>query len=270
MKQQIKNFIKGALRRLGIGISRYDTLQRLLAIEKANVKAIDDLELLRSLDEEIAGRAIPLLDKSKSQLRQDIFVLGELGFKRKGFFVEFGATNGKELSNTHLLEKEFGWRGILAEPARIWHRDLKKNRSASIDFECVWKETGKTLNFNEVDIAEFSTITDFSSRDKHSEARRKGTTYSVNSISLVDLLSRHEAPHRIDYLSIDTEGSEYEILEKFDFDTYKISVITCEHNFTENRKRIFDLLTLNGYERKFENLSKFDDWYVLQWRPEGR
>ena len=65
--------------------------------------------------------------KCKSQLGQEIFALIENDFKRDGFFVEFGATNGLELSNTHLLEKEFGWTGILAEPAKTWHEDLYKN-----------------------------------------------------------------------------------------------------------------------------------------------
>jgi hypothetical protein len=66
----------------------------------------------------------------------------------------------------------------------------------------------------------------------------------------------------IDYLSIDTEGSEYEILSHFDFEKYHFKIITCEHNFTPARERIFSLLTKNGYARKCENLSKIDDWYV--------
>jgi hypothetical protein len=54
---------------------------------------------------------------SQSQYKQDIFVLTQLGFKRNGYFAEFGATNGLELSNSYLLERQFGWSGILAEPA---------------------------------------------------------------------------------------------------------------------------------------------------------
>ena len=49
----------------------------------------------------------------------------------------------------------------------------------------------------------------------------------------------------IDYLSIDTEGSEYEILKAFDFKKYKISIITCEHNFSKDRDKIFNLKNID-------------------------
>jgi FkbM family methyltransferase len=204
-----------------------------------------------------------LLSKSRAQLRQDIFVLAELHFKRNGFFVEFGATNGVDLSNTYLLEKEFAWSGILAEPAKAWHKALSTNRSASIETKCVWRDSNSILEFNEVDQAEYSTIQSFSSSDVHTETRMKGNSYEVQTISLTDLLRKFNAPNKIDYLSIDTEGSEFDILEAFDFDEYQFSAITCEHNHTPNREKIFDLLTRHGYTRKFEQLSSWDDWYVL-------
>lgn len=204
-----------------------------------------------------------LLQQSKSQLRQDIFVLHQLGYRRDGFFVEFGATNGVELNNTYLLEKHYGWKGILAEPARCWHDALQANRSAHIDTRCVWSHSDVTLTFREADAAEVSTIESFSHCDGHSTVRESGRSYPVTSISLVDLLEQHQAPGVIDYLSIDTEGSEYEILRHFDFAKYQFRVITCEHNFTAARENIFQLLTHKGYQRVYEKLSQFDDWYVL-------
>lgn len=168
------------------------------------------------------------------------------------------------LNNTHLLERDFGWRGILAEPAKCWHADLSKNRTSKVDFDCVWEETGLTLDFSEYDSKELSTLSAFSSKDFHSSTRKDGISYKVNTVSLMDLLRRHDAPREIDYLSIDTEGSEYAILKAFDFNSYEISVITCEHNYSENRAGICELLASKGYKRKFENISRFDDWYVLE------
>ncbi|MCK5819112.1 MAG: FkbM family methyltransferase [Psychromonas sp.] len=204
------------------------------------------------------------MELSKSQLKQDLFVLSELQFKKNGFFVEFGATNGIDLSNSYLLEKEFAWQGILAEPASMWHQDLKKNRNTAIETKCVWNKTGETLTFNQTEVGELSTIDKFSNVDGHSTTRKKGTLYEVETISLIDLLKKHQAPCTIDYLSIDTEGSEYDILKDFDFNQYQFKVITCEHNHTPMRKKIFDLLTSNGYKRKFTHLSDFDDWYILK------
>ena len=126
----------------------------------------------------------------------------------------------------------------------------------------MWKDSGSILSFNEVNIAVLSTINLLSDSDLHSETRKNGKTYDVETIALNDLLSKYDAPKIIDYLSIDTEGSEFEILNGFDFSKHSFRVITCEHNFTPMRKKIFDLLTKNGYERCYEEFSQFDDWYV--------
>jgi FkbM family methyltransferase len=204
-----------------------------------------------------------LLRNSRSQLRQDLFVLSELNYKRNGYFVEFGATNGLDLSNTHLLETQYDWTGILAEPATRWHADLDKNRAAKIDKRCIWRCSGESLVFNETDSPEFSTIDCFSSSDGHAKARESGKKYSVETVSLMDLLIEHKAPRVVDYLSIDTEGSEFDILENFDFESYKFKIITCEHNYTPMREKLSALLQNNGYQRKYEDISQFDDWWVL-------
>jgi hypothetical protein len=79
---------------------------------------------------------------------------------------------------------------------------------------------------------------------------------------LLDLLRSHNAPKFIEFLSIDTEGSEFEILEKFDFQSYRFGAICVEHNFADTRGNINKLLLANGYVQVYENLSDFDDWYV--------
>jgi FkbM family methyltransferase len=223
-----------------------------------------DLQLLQKMSVEHASKFIQYLSKSNSQLRQDLFVLSQLNFKTNGYFVEFGATDGVGISNTYLLEKEFGWKGILAEPAKYWHNNLKSNRNAHIETNCVWSESNSILSFNEVNDVEFSTIDVYSDTggDYHKQTRKFGKTYNVKTISLNDLLLKYNAPKNIDYLSIDTEGSEFEILNTFDFAAHRFNVITCEHNFTPMREQILDLLTKNGYNRVYQEISQFDDWYI--------
>jgi FkbM family methyltransferase len=263
-------FAQAALAKTGIGVMRNKSLIKLkeeywklkkAAINESN--ASRDLQFLLALPNHKGSLLLKYLTKSKAEYRQDFFVLSELNFKHEGYFVEFGAANGHAGSNTYLLEKEFSWNGILCEPARIWHAELKRNRNVNIDTRCVWSQSGVTMDFNEVSLAPaLSTLNPFSSSDYHSESRQKGVTYEVETISLNDLLSKYNAPTNIDYLSIDTEGSEFEILKTFDFSKYRFSCITVEHNHAPMHKNIYSLLTENGYARKYVEFSQFDDWYV--------
>ena len=240
------------------------TLARNSSIAALNAAAARgrDLDFLEAMPDAQVAELLKLLPQSQSQLRQDLFVISELGFKRGGFFVEFGAASGKELSNTWLLEKHFGWSGILAEPAKCWHARLAANRGCVIEHRCVWKSTGDSLEFAEAREAEISTLTSFKEGDQHAASRRSSRHYQVETTSLNDLMVDHKAPDKPDYLSIDTEGSEFEILQAFDFKRHPFKVITCEHNFTPAREKIHGLLTAAGYVRKYERISDFDDWYV--------
>jgi len=204
------------------------------------------------------------LMRSSSQLLQDLFVLFCLQNKQGGFFVEFGAADGVNLSNTVLLERAFQWKGILAEPARRCHAALAKNRTgAAIETRCVWSATGAKLEFTETPSVEYSTMTALVDKDFNRGDRRGGEIYTVETISLNDMLRQHHAPRTIDYLSLDTEGSELAILRPFAFNEYDVTVITVEHNFCEpDRSETKTLLTANGFVRVFEALSVFDDWYV--------
>jgi FkbM family methyltransferase len=202
------------------------------------------------------------LKHSQSQLGQDIFVLDFTDFKVGGTFLEIGATDGVALSNTYILEKCFGWTGFLCEPARGWREQLIKNRTSTLVFDAIWNVSGATLDFKETLQKEFSTISHFSDLDTLSRFRSDGSHYPVNTLSLADLVISHGIPNDLDYLSLDTEGSEFDIIENIDFELFHPKVITIEHNYTKNRERIFTLLTSFGYKRKFEGLSRWDDWYT--------
>jgi FkbM family methyltransferase len=228
-----------------------------------------ETERFRSI-EECGFLAYAFLNRheSKSQILQDLWVSYELGEKRGGFFVEFGATNGLVNSNTWLLEKKYGWKGILAEPNPVWHAMLKANRDSAIDHRCVGSSTGKMVTFLTTDASdpELSSIAEFASGDHFAEVRARGTEIKVETASLTELLLEHKAPIEIDYLSVDTEGSEYDILSHFDFSRYVIGLISVEQN-RHTEAKIETLLTGHGYHRVFKEFSQWDGWYA---RPERR
>lgn len=194
---------------------------------------------------------------SKSQFFQDIFVLEKLNYKKNGFFVEFGAGAGVDSSNTFQLEKHFNWTGILIEPFKSEYEKLKNNRDCILDSRCIYNKSGEKVIFNErvmgIDDEYQNSAGPKSYFDSKSE---------IETITLTDLLDEYHAPKIIDYISIDTEGSEFKILEVFNFEKYKFKIIQVEHAFTNDREKIFKLLSSKGYLRVFTSISKVDDWYI--------
>lgn len=198
--------------------------------------------------------------RSHSQLFQDLWVLWRCQEKRGGYFVEFGAANGKSLSNTYLLEKDYQWNGILAEPNPSFHASIRANRNCHVTDQCVFSKSGEKIKFHCDEYGELSTLSHLSTSDSHKRNLRQ--EIEVETISLNDLLLKFEAPSDIDYISIDTEGSEYDIVSNFDFRKYRVHSFTIEHNGTAAREKIHSVMTANGYRREFEDLSFFDDWYL--------
>ena len=208
---------------------------------------------------------------STSQLFQDLFVLFIHNEKKNGTFLEFGATNGKELSNSLILEEHFGWTGVLAEPSPQWHSELHKNRTnTTILTECIYSETGKQLDFFVSERGVLSTLEEFKNSDAktmpgNTKARNaSGYTCVVDTISLNDVILKYFNGAQIDYMSVDTEGSELLILKSFDFVKYAPKIVTVEHNFTESQNELDDLFSKNNYRRYFKDFSQFDAWYVRE------
>lgn len=200
---------------------------------------------------------------SFSQLQQNRWVLSELANKGGGFFVEIGAFDGKKLSNTYLLEKEFGWTGILVEPNPTQHQAIRSNRSAVLDTRPVDARSGVTVTMRFVsEVPELSSMASKAHLDKHAEARsRDSIEIDQETVSLVELLEQHNSPENIDYISIDTEGNEFDILSTFDFLRYQVRLFSVEHNHTSAEHKIDSLMEERGYKRVFRELSQFDAWY---------
>jgi FkbM family methyltransferase len=248
----------------GIVMARSDQIAVLKQLVQTEIRQAREQGAVVDLGEDIEflSFAIGKAAIGKAQLSQDAWVLFETREQRGGYFVEFGAGDGMLLSNTYLLEKSFGWNGTLAEPNPVFHDRLSRNRDCFISRKCVAASTGQKVPFLQATDPHLSSMERYASLDFHAAERANGAKIFVETQSLEDLLSAARAPRAIDYLSLDTEGSELEILSAFDFDKFDVRLITVEHNHTARRGEIYQLLSDKGFERKFANLTEFDDWYV--------
>jgi len=205
------------------------------------------------------------LESSYSQNLQDLWGLWEnSNTPNFGFFVEFGALSGINVSNSYLMER-LGWNGIVAEPHPNYRDTIIKNRSCYKEFDAVYSKTGEELVFKSIKgFPALSTLEVSQQFDNeiNNERRQNALTSIVKTISLEDMLDKFNAPKLIDYISIDTEGSEWDILKVFNFDKYSFRSICVEYGTDEKRDKIYGLLTKAGYTRKWEDLSEHDDWYV--------
>lgn len=165
-----------------------------------------------------------------SQAGQDVWVLQQIP---KGFFVDVGAHDGVESSNTYALEK-LGWQGLCIEPNPESYQRLINNRKCSLRLAAAGLSVGKTLT---------------------------------------DIL--FGSPSVIDYLSIDVDGGELDVLHSMDFQKYQVRLITIEHNaYAEGparQEQIFDYLTGQGFRRVVKDVKCLDgewfgkiyeDWYA--------
>ena len=97
---------------------------------------------------------------------------------------------------------------------------------------------------------------------------KNGYLHKVRTISLNDVFIKFFNGLPIDYMSVDSEGSELMILENFDFKRFGPTVVTVEHNSSEydnsNEKKLDALFQNNNYKRIFREQTQFDAWYVIQ------
>lgn len=201
----------------------------------------------------------------KSQYGQDRYLIETVfNYKEGGYFLEIGTGDGIHISNTYCLEQYLGWSGICVECNPYLYDKVKMNRSCKLSNSPISYEN-KLVNFNAIkDVgyynAFFSSLYEIDS-DKQADCE----IISMQSITLHQLLQQFTAPECIQYLSLDTEGGEYEILNKFfeENDIREIEVISVEHNFNDNKRDgLFKLLSENGYER-IHSLD-VDDIYKLK------
>jgi FkbM family methyltransferase len=201
-----------------------------------------------------------LFVKSHGQILQDVMCCLLMQQKLNGYFVEVGVGDGTQFSNTLMLERDYGWAGILAEPARMFHAAISRSRSATLSPKAVSDRSGETLVFEED--PEFGELSGLSGQ-RVARGEQKVSRYNVTTIKLDDLLDENKAPDVIDYVSIDTEGSELGVLAGLTLSKRKINFVTIEHNQDRTREAAYDAyFGALKYRKISADLTGFDAWYV--------
>jgi len=204
-----------------------------------------------------------------SQYGQDKW-LYENYFKdqKEGVFLEIGADDGIDKSNTRFFEESLEWSGLCIEPSPKRYQLLRKNR------DCICEQVAVS---NHVGIVEFLDIEGWGKGlsgiienycDSHSKRiqqeimhpKNKGSQIiSVEADLLNNILEKHSI-FDIDFCTIDTEGSEFEILSALDFDKFKIRIFLIENNY--NEKNVQNLLLEKGY-KFLGKVGPIDDAFIL-------
>ena len=144
----------------------------------------------------------------KSQKGQDRWVILEvMPWKRRGFFLDLAAADGLTHSNTHVLEKWFGWSGLCIEPNPGFFAELKGRRRCRVD-QSVISDRRERLRFR-IDNGQLGGVvaddTDNNERVRGDQLT-KAEIVELPAQPLNDVLERHNAPRVIDYFSLDVEG----------------------------------------------------------------
>lgn len=203
--------------------------------------------------------------KYYSQDSQDRLIDIFLDRAENGFFVDIGAHNGIKFSNSYFFEKNRNWSGICVEPMPEVFEELKQNRSCHLVNGVVSNYSG-SLEFRRIkgrgDM--LSGIAKHQSEqhkqrmvEKVEEVGSELEILEVSSHTLSEILKKYEVK-RINYLSIDVEGAEVDVISSLDFSQYVIEYMTIENNYDSNSLR--DLIVSNNYKFVFRHGS--DDFYV--------
>lgn len=258
LRQFLRRFL--AIFRLGLV-----TRDRLVALEQARIQRDNILAKLPFILEVDTGdkwgaeARFEILKESKSESGQDLFAILASNFKEGGVFLEFGAYNGVDFSNTFLLEKVFGWTGLLVEPIPRSFKEIEENRTSLAIHGAVTSIDTDSITVFEMPASNLSKL---ASLETQKNVLRKGIFHTVRGYSINTLMKDHLSRREIDFLSIDVEGSEFEILEQVNFNYFKFGAICVEHNFSPSATAIRNLLENNGYVVQFEKYSGNDFWFI--------
>jgi FkbM family methyltransferase len=251
----------------GIRVIKVKMYLKLINSEKNYIQNLKTGEEFKKLIKElvIKNENLPedTYQKIKSQNLQDLIALDLFGFKRNGVFIEAGACDGILNSNTFLLEKNYEWTGLLVEPIKEYYLQLEQNRDVIISNVALSQVNNQQLDFLITPSKDLSTIKGYEDNDFHSGNRKNYNITKVPTKTLDQLIVENLQNIEIDFLSLDTEGSEFDIIKSLDLLKHRINVICVEHNFSMNRDLIHNHLLENNYKKLNFPFLQIDDFYIL-------
>jgi FkbM family methyltransferase len=181
----------------------------------------------------------------------------------QGYFVDLGAYDGLEWSNTVSLERQRGWTGIAIEPADEVFPRLQRNRP---DITCVqafaWSRADEEVSYTFADgLSGVRSALPATLKHRYRKKLDDGATRKLKTTTLQQILDDHNAPRMVDYLSIDANGTDYQVLLGLDLTTRVFRTITVEHNRQlRRRQQIISYLERSGYS--YEGDRAFDAFFV--------
>lgn len=249
------------------GIEMFDTVdEAVLKIQDWNQDRDALREYTRRITDEVRANwsmaslvqrlMVYLCPENISQLNADRWVLSL--FRKPGYFVDVGCGDAEKISNSYLLEKS-GWKGICID---AFPRNFKNRPNSIVVQAVVYSEKDKEMSFILTrDEPDFSGIRDELDRHKERVLSQIEREMTVKTRLLEDILAENNAPSYIEYMNLDIEGAEYEVLRTFPFHKYTFGCLTVEHNYEEpKRTLVTELLENNGY--KLAKTVEWDDWFI--------
>lgn len=173
-----------------------------------------------------------------------------------GYFIEIGANNGVNQSNTFYLEKFRGWCGLLIEPHPELFSQLHNNRSKKsicVNAACVsfsYKNDSMKMMYSDLMTTSLEESNILPNSTEHALLGSKfligqPSQFTAKSKTMQQILEEINAPRRIDLFSLDVEGSEFEVLYGIDHEIFRFNLICVE---TSNISRMKELMTKLNYE----------------------
>jgi len=181
-----------------------------------------------------------------SQIGQDKFVDDYLNSKMNGVFVDIGAHDGKSCSNTLFFELFRNWTGICVEPGPQEFLKLDNLRKSINVNACISDYDGESeFTYIEGYANMLSGLSEDYNNQHQNRINDEINTYGgeIKKIKspvfkLQTLLDKYNILD-IDYCSIDTEGSEFNIISSIDFDKTNIKIFSIENNYGDNTIKNF-------------------------------